>query len=311
VPHALSRILHFAPRWFHQLGVLFNHFVELIVPFGLFCGTRIRRVAVGFVVSFQGFLIASGNLSFLNWLTIAIALGCLDDGVWRRLLPRRWVQSAQQLAINANRAGRLARARHYSAVAYGCAVALLSISPALNMLSPRQRMNTSFEPLHLVNSYGAFGSIGRERDEIILEGTTDDTLSSTTRWRPYELKCKPGDVRRRPCWITPYHYRLDWQMWFAAMSRIDHEPWLVSLVYKLLHNDPVQLAQLAGNPFPSAPPRYIRAELYRYHFAALGSGQYWTRERIGSYLPATSLEDKRLRAYLMQYGILPVGLRDR
>jgi hypothetical protein len=307
VPHALSRILHFAPRWFHQLGVLFNHFVELVVPFGLFCRRRIRHAAVACVIAFQGFLIASGNLSFLNWLTMAIALGGLDDGVWRKLLPSRWLLRSEQLTANA----RPNRARTCFVVAYSIAVVLLSISPALNMLSPRQQMNTSFEPLHLVNSYGAFGSIGRERDEIILEGTTDHTLSNATRWRPYEFKCKPGDVRRTPCWITPYHYRLDWQMWFAAMSRIDHEPWLVNLIYKLLQNDPAQLALLDGNPFPNMPPRYIRAELYRYHFAALGSGRYWRRERVAGYLPAVSLQDGSLHAFLLQYGLVPISSRAR
>ena len=37
---------------------------------------------------------------------------------------------------------------------------LLSIQPVVNMLSARQIMNTSFDPLDLVNTYGAFGSVG-------------------------------------------------------------------------------------------------------------------------------------------------------
>ncbi len=79
-------------------------------------------------------------------------------------------------------------------------------------------MNTSFDPLHLVNTYGAFGSVGQERNEIIFEGSDDAVITPESQWKAYEFKCKPGDPFRRPCVISPYHYRLDWQIWFAAMS---------------------------------------------------------------------------------------------
>jgi hypothetical protein len=303
VPHALSRMLHWAPHWFHQVGVLFNHLVEVLAPWGLFV-PRLRHAAVAAIVAFQIILILSGNLSFLNWLSIAVALGCVDDRLWNKLLPGR---------VRANIAQAVAepsRARLGVAIAYSCLAGLLSISPVLNMLSPNQQMNTSFEPLHLLNSYGAFGSIDRERDQVILEGTSDPRLTAATRWRPYELKCQPGDVQRRPCWITPYHYRLDWQMWFAALSEASQEPWLVHLVYKLLQNDPGVLSLLQNRPFPRAPPRYVRAERYRYHFTRIGSQAYWRRERIGSYLPALSLDDPRLLDFLSEHGLLRAERRD-
>jgi hypothetical protein len=49
-------------------------------------------------------------------------------------------------------------------------VLLLSIRPITNMLSPNQVINASFEPRHIVNTYGAFGSITRERDESSSKG---------------------------------------------------------------------------------------------------------------------------------------------
>lgn len=289
VPHPLSRVLHFAPKSFHQLGVLFNHFVELIVPFGLFF-SRTRNIAALLVIAFQAFLIVSGNLSFLNWLTIAVAIGCMDDRVW----PQRWRRPTADAPSS--------RGRLVSVGIYSCMVGLLSIEPALNLLSPNQQMNSSFEPLHLVNTYGAFGSIGRERDEVILEGT-DDVSPNSASFKAYEFKCKPGAVGRAPCLITPYHYRLDWQMWFAALSTFERQPWLASLIYKLLHNDKQALQLIANQPFPKAPPRFIRAERYRYHFSHLGSDTYWTRERIGSYAPALSRDDPRLLRFLASYGL--------
>jgi hypothetical protein len=161
-------------------------------------------------------------------------------------------------------------------------------------------MNTSFDRLHLVNTYGAFGSVGRHRDEIVLEGTSDERISDATEWREYEWKCKPGDPMRRPCLITPYHYRLDWLIWFAAMSTPDRHPWVVTLVVKLLENDPGALSLLAGNPFPEAPPRFVRAELYRYEFTDPGdpSGAWWRRQRLRSWLRPLSLDELRLRERL-------------
>ena len=134
-------------------------------------------------------------------------------------------------------------------------------------------MNTSFDPLHLVNTYGAFGSVGQERNEIIFEGSDDAVITPESQWKAYEFKCKPGDPFRRPCVISPYHYRLDWQIWFAAMSGPDQYPWTLHLVWKLLHNDSGALSLLANNPFPnSATPPHSRGAL-SLSICALGRGQ--------------------------------------
>ena len=158
--------------------------------------------------------------------------------------------------------------------------------------------------LHLVNTYGAFGSVGKHRHEVILEGTSDTSITAATLWRPYEFKCKPGDVYRRPCVVAPYQYRIDWQIWFAAMSTYQREPWLVHFVTKLLQGDPAALSLLATNPFPDAPPRFVRAELYEYEFTHFGdtSGAWWTRKRVGPYLPPLSLDSPGLRTFLHRHG---------
>jgi hypothetical protein len=175
-------------------------------------------------------------------------------------------------------------------------VLLLSVSPVLNMLSPRQVMNTSFEPLHLVNTYGAFGSITRERSEIVIEGTEDTAVTDRTVWREYEFKGKPGDVSRRPGQIAPYHLRVDWLMWFAAMSAPDDHPWFTSLLTRLLEGDSAVLGLLATNPFPGKPPAYVRASYYGYRFTTPDerrtSGQWWKREPIGLYYPPVRLTDR-------------------
>ena len=183
-------------------------------------------------------------------------------------------------------------------------VGLLSLGPVVNMLSADQVMNTSFDPFDLVNTYGAFGSVERERHEIVFEGTTDTELTETTRWTAYEFRCKPGGPMRRPCWMSPYHYRIDWQIWFAAMTDPDHAPWTLHLVWKLLQGDRGTLSLLAGDPFGGRTPRFIRATLYGYKFAPLGHAAWWERERLGEWLPPLSADDPRLLRFLDAYGWL-------
>jgi hypothetical protein len=306
IPNPLSRALHFMPRWFHQAGVLFNHAAELVAPWFAFGPRRARHVAGAVMLAFQVFLIVSGNLSFLNWLTIVPILACFDDSLLRRVLPKALGTAADRAAAEA----RASRGQAAAVLAYAAVVAFLSIGPVANLLSPQQAMNTSFEPLELVNTYGAFGSVGRERGEIIFEGTDDAVVTDRTAWKEYEFPCKPGDVNRRPCIVSPYQPRLDWQIWFAAMSTPDQYPWTVHLVWKLLHNDPGALSLLANDPFPKAPPKLIRAELYRYEFAPSGDpgGAWWKRTRVGPWLPPLSVDDPRLAAFLAAHGWESSGL---
>ena len=165
-------------------------------------------------------------------------------------------------------------------------------------------MNTSFDRLHLVNTYGAFGSVGKTRPELVFQGTHDAAVTSETTWREYDFKCKPDRLDEAPCLITPYHRRLDWLLWFAAMGSPDRYPWSVHLVYQLLENDPSALSLIGENPFPDSPPRYIRVERYRYRFTEFGQDGWWRRERIGTFLPALSLDDPRLLRFMSQMGWL-------
>jgi hypothetical protein len=136
------------------------------------------------------------------------------------------------------------RINNMIAIALSIVVVYLSVAPVLNLVSGRQLMNYSYDPLDLVNTYGAFGTVGRERDEIIFEGTEDSVITSDTKWKEYEFKAKPGDPNRRPPFVAPYQPRIDWQIWFAAMASPGDYPWTLHFVWKLLHNDPGTLSLL-------------------------------------------------------------------
>src|SRR4051812_30261220 len=211
IPSPISRYLHFAPLWFHKFETLWNHFTELVVPWFSFGPRFARHIAGALLVLFQVFLIVSGNLSFLNYLTIIPFLACFDDTLLRHVLPKRIVARAEKAAEESEPS----RINNTVALALSILIAYLSVAPVMNLISHRQMMNTAFNRLDLVNTYGAFGSVGRERNEIVFEGTDDAVITGDTKWREYEFAAKPGDPDRRPPFIAPYQPRIDWQIWFT------------------------------------------------------------------------------------------------
>ncbi|MDJ1132962.1 lipase maturation factor family protein [Streptomyces iconiensis] len=273
MPGPLSWHFHRLPKRLHRVEVGANHVAQLVVPFALLLPQPVATVAAGLVIVTQLWLVLSGNFAWLNWLTIVIALAAVDSS------PLTGTPSYP------------ATPTWYAVLVCVVTVLVLTLSywPVRNMLSRGQTMNRSFDPLHLVNTYGAFGSVTRIRQEIVLEGTDEERVTADTVWREYEFKGKPTDVRRLPRQFAPYHLRLDWQMWFAALSPAYTRGWFEPFIERLLENDRATLRLLRHNPFPDAPPTHIRALLYRYRFTTREerreTGAWWHRTLVREFLP--------------------------
>jgi hypothetical protein len=295
LPNPLSWYFHHLPKSMHRFSVLFSHFVQVIVPFGLLAPQPIASIAGAFTIVHQLLLIVSGNYSWLNWLTVALGFSAFSDSVLRHVLP---------FSAPATIASSLPVMIVLFSLAF--ATVLLSIQPALNLASPNQKMNFSYNPFHLVGTYGAFGSVTRTRYEIVIEGTEEAVITDGTAWREYGFKAKPGDPHRTPPQIAPYHLRLDWLLWFLPFSVVvtgsgvlnsGYEAWFMRLIRKLLENDRATLSLIRINPFSQNPPRFIRVLFYEYHFTSWRekreTGNWWTRKLVGIYLPSLSLSHLR------------------
>ncbi|CAF3295058.1 unnamed protein product [Rotaria socialis] len=308
IPNAISYYLHQTPASFHKFEVLVNHFIELIAPFLCFGPRRsIRHIGGTLQILFQILLIISGNLSVLNWVTIAPALWCFDDTypLYKYIFKRQTYTEIIYCGIRR----RIKVLNSIIKLFVFSLIIFLSIDPVLNLFSRYQRMNSSFDRFNLVNTYGAFGSVGKIRNEVIITGCNKSTVeqcSHDNAWLEYEFSCKPGKIDKTPCFSAPYHRRLTWQLWFAAMQNLQYNPWLIHLMVHLLASDqysPVNVVlSVGGNPFPDAPPRFIKADLYRYKFASLGSGDknWWTRTYQQSYAPIFELKSPQLKSILRQ-----------
>jgi hypothetical protein len=305
IPNPMSRWFHFLPHPLLQFGVIWTFIVELGAPFFCFWPRWGRYIAGSLIISFQLTLIVSGNLSFFNWLTILPALACFDDHFWRSALPNFLASYAMEARLVA----RSSRTMNGIAWAVTALVVALSIQPTLNLISPAatgQQMNASYDPLNIVNTYGAFGTVGRERPVIVFEGSDSVDPKTATDWKEYPYVGSPWDPRLAPPQIAPYQPHLDWQLWFAAMSDYREYPWTLNLVWKLLHNDSDALSLFAGNPFSRHPPRYVRAVLYNYRFAPPNNPEhvYWLRNRLGLWLPPLSTDSPDLLEALKEEGLV-------
>ncbi|SHW62634.1 Protein of uncharacterised function (DUF1222) [Mycobacteroides abscessus subsp. abscessus] len=275
MPGPLSWFFHHLPKPLHRIEVAVNHVTQLIVPFGLFAPQPVATVAGAIVVVTQLWLVISGNYAWLNWLTMVLAFSAIAGPVPTSALaaPPVWFVVL--------------------VIGFSVLVVVLSYWPVRNLLSPQQRMNASFDPLHLVNTYGAFGSIGRIRREVVIEGTADSDITDETVWREYEFKGKPGAVGRLPRQWAPYHLRLDWMMWFAAISPTYGRQWFVALLERLLRGDAATLKLLRHNPFPDSPPSYVRAQVFRYRYSTPRELRHdhvwWHRSPEGQYFPPVAL----------------------
>lgn len=279
LPNPLSPLFHSLPMWAQKINTAMTFLVELILPFLIFV-PRLRWIAaIGFFF-LNIMIIVSGNFAFFNWLTIFLA-------VW--LLPEEWLAQ-----LWGSRVMNLLHGPHpYVIWPVGVLLLVLSLFWCTRWFLPRGILQI-FSPMaqlannwHISNSYGLFAVMTKDRPEIVLEGSNDKVS-----WQEYEFKFKPGDLKRMPPLVAPHQPRLDWQMWFAALGRFEHNDWMEEFMKRVIDGSPVVLSLLAKNPFPDQPPKYLRAQLYKYEFQSVseivkGEG-WWRRTLLGTYSPIFS-----------------------
>ncbi len=282
MPGPLSRQAHLLPRWFHRTEVVGNHISQLVVPFLLFAPLAglwipgpvpvlIGTIAAAVIIASQLWLVLTGNFAWLNWATIVLAFSAvgIPDAGGPAASDPPWTIDGQPLPWL------------IATTAVGVLYIVLSVPAVRNLFARRQLMNASFNRWQLANAYGAFGTVTKERIEIVVEGTMDEDPATAT-WQEYGFRGKPGDPRRIPPQIAPYHLRLDWLMWFLPLGASLDE-WFTPFLARLLEADPATLALLRTDPFEGRRPRWVRAVSYRYRFADRAThrreGVRWVRDR--------------------------------
>lgn len=275
LPNRIAYYLHQLPRSFAKFQTLAIFFFEIILPFFIFTTPEIRLITFILLVTFQILIMLTGNFAFFNLLTISLCFPLIDD---------HYFPWAKELILPVASPPDLATSLFVSMISV--ILIVLNFFQLVELFRPipfADRILRILSPFFLVNRYGLFSYMTTIRHEIIIEGSIDGE-----NWKTYEFKYKPGDTKRVPIQVAPHQPRLDWQMWFAALGQARQNPWFSRFIHCLLRGSPDVLKLLAFNPFPEAPPRYIRALLYDYHFTTPETknqtGEWWERQYIGLYL---------------------------
>lgn len=278
------------PHWFQKCSTAGVFIMELAVPFLIFTPRRLRLTGCGLLVFFQILIAITGNFAFFNLLAISLCLLLLDDQALHHVFPRalthRLLSSLDYAKSSVTR--RIGLAVLTVVILFGSAVLFIAtISGSAAVPRSALKFTSWLEPFHIVGSYGLFAVMTTTRPEIIIQGSNDGL-----HWQDYEFKYKPGSLKKGPGWVAPYQPRLDWQMWFAALSNYRSNPWFVNLMIRLLEGSPQVLGLLGKNPFPSAPPRYVQALVYDYRFTGFAerrtTGDWWQRKLDGLYFPVAT-----------------------
>ncbi len=304
LPTWIGWYAHQLPQWAQRISVLIVFLIELVIPFFIFLVRPFRLTACGILIVFQILILLTGNYCFFNYLTIALCLFLVDDKAWKSCVP--FLQPREitehQIKLQMYEEGLIGRILFLFNGA--ASVILLSILLAISagqiletvhaptfIFSPVKKFERFIYPFRIVNRYGLFAVMTTHRFEIVVEGSQNGV-----DWLPYEFKWKPQGEKKKPAFVAPYQPRLDWQMWFAALSNYKNNPWFVRFLKRLLEGSQPVLDLLARNPFPDHPPRFIRAVFYEYRFTDLSTqqreGKWWKSERKGLYIPTLSLSEK-------------------
>lgn len=286
MPNPVSRWAHQKPAWWHRGEALGSHIVQLGMPWLLFFPQPIASIAASAIILSQLILVVTGNYAWLNWLTIILAFSGISDSFLGWVFGGPWPGWGwERLDQLGNQAGMHAPA-WWLILTTLVFLVLLSLSwPALHNLffAERQRMNASFNRIHLVNAYGAFGSMTKERREFVVEGTMV-AVPGPDDWQAYEFRGKPGDPGRIPRQFAPYHLRLDWLMWFAALGAY-REVWFSRFLDRIFEGDAGVRRLLRVDPFGGDAPKLIRVRIYEYRYATREerkrTGNWWVREPRG------------------------------
>jgi predicted DCC family thiol-disulfide oxidoreductase YuxK len=277
------------PGWFQATSTVIMFAIELVAPFLLFFPKRLRLTGIAGILFLQTLIALTGNYCFFNLLTAALCLLLVDDSVWPRF------------GRNERPSLKLAGGRWPSWILVPMVVISLAFSwpllwesfyPESEWPPLLEKSYSYIERFRSLNSYGLFRVMTTTRPEIIVEGSNDGLT-----WQPYDFKYQVGSVDEAPAIVAPHQPRLDWQIWFAALGNDVHsEPWFINFLARLLQGSKPVLALLRTNPFPDAPPQYVRAKLYEYHFSTpeekAKTGAWWTREDKGLYCPAVRLRSQ-------------------
>ncbi|MGA8531128.1 MAG: lipase maturation factor family protein [Acidobacteriaceae bacterium] len=327
LPTWIGYYVQHLPHWFHVASAGATLVMEIGIVWMLFLPRRLRLICFFIVTPWEIGVILTANYAFLNYLVLVLGFLLLDDRSVRWLVPERFRTQRDQAAPSelapetepplsiarppgeppkVDRSARGLRGQ-FDAMRLAVTAVLLTwvayvtTAELIRMPWPEAPLPTSpivaLEPFRIANQYGLFAVMTRGRYEIEFQGSNDGQT-----WTPWPFRFKPQALNQAPGIYAPYQPRFDWNLWFASLTDFQQAEIVPLTEERLLDGDPAVLSLFAGNPFPNAPPKYVRAVLWQYWFTTLAekhaTGDWWKRKLLGLYAPVLT------KAPNGKYGVL-------
>src|SRR4051794_36236467 len=328
LPTWIGWYVEHAPHWFHAASALGTLVMELGIVFMLFFPRKVRIVCFFIVTPWEIGVILTANYTFLNYLVLSLGFLLLDDKFLRRFVPARFrppelvaaprEESLEEPSLSILNSGddsnngvavedtgeppvpgrRNRLSEHWRAFRFAVSVVMLTCiayDTTVEMIglplggAPLPTAPISLlDPFRIANQYGLFAVMTRGRYEIEFQGSNDGA-----NWTPYPFRYKPQALNQAPGIYAPYQPRFEWNLWFASLGEWRQNDFVPLTEVRLLTNDADVLALFRNNPFPNAPPHFVRAVLWQYWFTSADekrrTGNWWRRQWLGVYAPGLTL----------------------
>lgn len=312
-------------------------FVEqLVLPFFMLVPIRWCRVSAAVLeIGFQLMIVGTGNYAWINFIGLLPCLSMLDDGILQHCFSRRALEDLQRASTRASLAGAstLQRCtvrvyRSFRRIVYVLLFLFMvykSKDPIKEMFGAAPWIN-NYDQWFLMNSQGVFGFINQHRVQVVLKYThADNPGSPDASWSHLDFKCLPGDPTRRPCFMSPYHYRLDWETWIRVTASLENlweqrapaeayhqrlPEFLQALLVQILSGDD-DAAGLMGVPrrdlfLDGRPPSAISVDFASYTYSAKTGSKLWgANSSAAEWYVVEPVAKDSLRAYGAQGHKLP------
>ena len=279
LPTALAWYAHHLPQAILEWAVWMTFVIELALPFCIFLPRNTRLVAAGSFVLLELLIFATGNYNFFNILTIVLCVALLDDRLTKPIVR----------GVTTTSGRKVSKTLTTFVMAFGT---LVTCHAVFRLPVPMAAVIEAAAPLRLANPYGLFAVMTTQRDELVIEGSMDGSV-----WVPYGFPFKPGEVANHPRWATPHQPRLDWQLWFAALTTPEGAPWIYDFAFALLEARP-EVLELVDDPFAGTRPEFVRVTRHRYRFSTpeekSSTGDWWVRGDATTWLPPTRLRRPKI-----------------
>jgi hypothetical protein len=314
-PTPLSWFAHHLPAWLLRSMLGFMFVAEVIAPMlGFFAGP-LRLISFALLAALMIGIHLTGNWGYFNIGYVLLCVCLLDVQSTLFDLGREpWASTLwhwPQIAVNALMACMFLTGLLYL-VAFDSWTTRTLIRWPLDVFSWNRRWLRvllaylrAISPLRIINGYGVFppGALAPMSLMPIFEGSDDGVV-----WKAYRYRHIPSSPKEPPRFVAPYHARLDIATGYSTSGVFDgsfygslvgdgtpytcytRSSWHERLCQRLLEGEPGILRLLGHNPFPDAPPKFMRVAVDALTPAhpevRRATGDWWHVRRCGVFIAA-------------------------